>query len=92
MALAISALFTFTGRISAKREASDVVVFDEGIALAISEEKNATDERLAAGLNFPEKVNKAAISLSRYLSYMHNSQLEISRDFWLNKNVREALK
>ncbi len=30
---------TFTGRISGSREGSDAVIFDEGIALAISEEK-----------------------------------------------------
>ena len=39
----VGAFFTFTGRISARREAPDVATFDEGIAPAISEEKGATD-------------------------------------------------
>jgi hypothetical protein len=41
-------LFTFAGRISATREAPDVASFDEGIASAISKEKDAADGRLAA--------------------------------------------
>ncbi len=53
------ARFTFTGRISAKRKAPDAVVFDEGIASAISEEKNTADGRLAAGRKLTEKVNMA---------------------------------
>ena len=54
-------MFTFTGRISAKRKAPDAVVFDEGIAPAISEEKNTADGRLAAGRKLTAKVNMATI-------------------------------
>ena len=54
-----AAMFTFTGRISAKRKAPDAVVFDEGIAPAISEEKNTADGRLAAGRKLTAKVNMA---------------------------------
>jgi len=52
-------MFTFTGRISAKRKAPDAVVFDEGIAPAISEEKNTADGCLAAGRKLTVKVNMA---------------------------------
>ena len=54
-------MFTFTGRISAKRKAPDAVVFDEGIAPAISEEKNTADGRLAAGRKLTVKVNMAPL-------------------------------
>lgn len=46
-----------TGRVSASREGSDDVIFDEGIALAISEEKSALDDPLAGGLNSAGGVN-----------------------------------
>ena len=59
-------MFTFTGRISAKRKAPDAVVFDEGIAPAISEEKNTADGRLAAGRKLTVKVNMARTAVSRF--------------------------
>ena len=60
-------MFTFTGRISAKRKAPDAVVFDEGIAPAISEEKNTADGRLAAGRKLTAKVNMAPTAVSRII-------------------------
>jgi hypothetical protein len=49
------ALFTFPGRISVSREGPDAVIFDEGIAPAISEEKNAADDPLAGDRNSTRK-------------------------------------
>ena len=53
------ALFTFTVRISVGRKRSDVVVCDEGIAPAMSEEQNATDDPFAVDRKLTAKVNKA---------------------------------
>ncbi len=53
------ALFTFTVRISVGRKRSDVVVCDEGIASAMSEEQNATDDPFAVDRKLTAKVNKA---------------------------------
>ncbi len=53
------ALFTFTVRISVGRKRSDVVVCDEGIAPAMSEEQNATDDPFAVHRKLTAKVNKA---------------------------------
>ncbi len=53
------ALFTLADRISVEREVLAVATFDEGIASAIFEEKDATDRRLAAGRKLTEKVNEA---------------------------------
>jgi hypothetical protein len=39
-------LFAFTVRISVRRKASDGVVCDEGIAIAIPEEQNTPDDAL----------------------------------------------
>ena len=55
-----TALFTFTVRISVGRKRSDVVVCDEGIAPAMSEEQNATDDPFAVDRKLTAKVNKAA--------------------------------
>ncbi len=53
------ALFTFSGRISARRRVSDAAADDEGIASPIAEETDAVDEILAASRKLIEKVNKA---------------------------------
>src|SRR5271163_4240151 len=59
------ALFTFTGRISTKREAPDGALCDESIAEgSMDEEKSAADGRFAAGRKLPEKVNKALKRIS----------------------------
>ncbi len=58
-----SALFTFTVRISVGRKRSDVVVCDEGIAPAMSEEQNATDDPFAVDRKLTAKVNKAGYSI-----------------------------
>ena len=52
-------MFTFTVRISVGRKRSDVVVCDEGIAPAMSEEQNATDDPFAVDRKLTAKVNKA---------------------------------
>ena len=49
------ALFTFSVRISVRREVPDDASGDEGIASAIAEEPDAADGRLAADLNFPKR-------------------------------------
>ena len=59
-------MFTFTGRISVKRKASDAVVFDEGIAPAISEEKSAADDALVGDRKLTEKVNKAKYNIKDF--------------------------
>ncbi len=59
MDLDYAALFGFPGRISVRREVPDAAVDDEGIALAIAEEANAADGRLAADRKLREKSNKA---------------------------------
>ncbi len=60
-----TALFTFTVRISVGRKRSDVVVCDEGIAPAMSEEQNATDDPFAVDRKLTAKVNKADKTPSR---------------------------
>jgi hypothetical protein len=52
-------LFTFTGRISVKREVSDGDDRDEGIAAAIAEEGSIVRWGLAAERKLTVKVNKA---------------------------------
>jgi hypothetical protein len=54
------ALFTFSGRISGRREAPDVASIAEGIAGSpLAEAIDATDGCLAGGRKLTEKVNKA---------------------------------
>ncbi len=53
------ALFTFSGRISARRGVSDAATDDERIASAIAEEADAVDETPTADRKLTEKVNKA---------------------------------
>ncbi|MFI5343470.1 MAG: hypothetical protein ACHQUC_04540, partial [Chlamydiales bacterium] len=53
------ALFTSSVRISVGREGSDALVFDEGIAPAIWEEKNRADDSLAGDRKLTDEVNKA---------------------------------
>ncbi|MFI5342642.1 MAG: hypothetical protein ACHQUC_00305 [Chlamydiales bacterium] len=48
-------MISFLVRISVSREGSDALVFDEGIALAISEEKNRSDDSLAGDQKLTEK-------------------------------------
>jgi len=48
-------LFTFTGKISVRREVPDATAGDEGIAPAIAEETDAVDGCLAADRNFARK-------------------------------------
>ena len=64
------AAFTSSGKISVSRERSDVAFCDEGIALAIAEEKNATDNLLAGNRKLIEEVNTAtqAIYLQAWLA------------------------
>lgn len=57
-------MFTFTGRISVSREESDVVIFDKGIALAISEEKSTADDPFAGDQKLTEKVDTAYVGLT----------------------------
>ena len=59
------ALFGFPGRISVRREVPDAAVDDEGIALAIAEEANAADGRLAADRKLREKSNKAFFPITK---------------------------
>ena len=66
--LKMRALFTFTVRISVGRKRSDVVVCDEGIAPAMSEEQNATDDPFAVDRKLTAKVNKAKMRRSTLLS------------------------
>ncbi len=53
------------GRISVSREGAAAVIFDEGIGLAISEEKSTADDLLAGDRKLTEKVNAAAILACR---------------------------
>ncbi|MFI5343477.1 MAG: hypothetical protein ACHQUC_04575, partial [Chlamydiales bacterium] len=53
------ALFASSVRISVSREGADALVFDEGIAPAISEEKNRADDFLAGDRKLTDEVNKA---------------------------------
>ena len=55
-------MFTFSGRISARREISDAVAGNQAMALAIAEEADVVDETLAAGRKLTEKVNKTQTS------------------------------
>ena len=53
-------MFTFTGRISAKREAPDAAIFRRiHSQRAMDKEKSAADGRLAADRKLTEKVNMA---------------------------------
>ncbi|MFI5344644.1 MAG: hypothetical protein ACHQUC_10555, partial [Chlamydiales bacterium] len=65
----LEALFTFSGRISVSREGSDALVFDEGIAPAISEEKNRADDSLAGDRKLTEKVNKADLYAGKFAPF-----------------------
>ncbi len=77
----LPALFTFTVRISVGRKRSDVVVCDEGIAPAMSEEQNATDDPFAVDRKLTAKVNKAD------RSYMNST----GASFTLKNCQKEAL-
>jgi predicted transcriptional regulator len=65
--LKITALFTFTGRVSVRREASDVASSEEAIASAIAEEQDAADGCLVAHRKLTEKVNNAKITLPLFI-------------------------
>ena len=49
------ALIAFPGRVSVSREGLDAVIFDEGIASAIAEEKTAADKPLAGDRKLDRK-------------------------------------
>ena len=55
----LKAEFSPSSRISDSRERSDIAFYDEGIALAIAEEKNARDDLLAGGRKLLGEVNSA---------------------------------
>ena len=57
----IGALFTFSVKLSAERNAPDDAAGDEGIATAIPEEQDAADGALQPAEISTEKVNKAGI-------------------------------
>ena len=54
-----TAIFTSSSRILVSREGADVAFCDEGIALAIAEEKNVADDLLAGDRKLFEEVNTA---------------------------------
>jgi hypothetical protein len=58
-------LFTFTGRVSVRREAPDAAASDEAIASAIVEELDAVDGCLVADRKLTEKVNNASNHTNR---------------------------
>ncbi|MFI5344147.1 MAG: hypothetical protein ACHQUC_08000 [Chlamydiales bacterium] len=47
-------MITYSVKFSVSREGSDALVFDEGIAPAISEEKNRADDSLAGDRKLTE--------------------------------------
>ena len=59
-----AAVFTPSSRISVSRERSDVAFWDEGIALAIAEEKNAAEDLLAGDRKLLQEVNRAEQAVS----------------------------
>jgi autotransporter translocation and assembly factor TamB len=68
----LQALFTSSVRISVSREGSDALVFDEGIAPAISEEKNRADDSLVGDRKLTDEVNKA----DQHIVEFHLSELK----------------
>ena len=60
--LEAAAVFTSSSRISVSRERSDGAFCDEGIALAIAEEKNAADDLLTGDRKLLEEVNTAEVT------------------------------
>ncbi len=61
-------VFTFTARISVSREGATAVIFDEGIAVAISKEKSTADAPSRLTEILPVKMNTS--------HYMPSDQLD----------------
>jgi hypothetical protein len=72
----ISALFTFRGRVSVRREAPDTAASDEAIASAIFEELDAVDRYLVADQKGEQRrhINMIIKSLTPPLSKTKNYQ------------------
>ena len=71
-------MITFPGRVSVSRESLDAVIFDEGIASAIAEEKSAADEPLAGDRKLTGKVIKAE-NIKHLLSCFHRRVFPFER-------------
>ena len=95
-----SAVFTPSSRISVSRERLDIAFCDEGIALAIAEEKKAADDLLAGERKLIEEVNTAtqseasesplSILKALYFTLYNQRQIAISElNLFYQKGVAE---